>query len=149
MPDVLWEALTDPGGSFALIFIFALLLGICVVTLVFLVSAVIALEHFARAIRRWPTVIGCGLVWSVLVAFGALALVAQEGSVPTADTSFADLGNVWGGALVAVALLMALTWLSLRWLGSDRVALGVLLLIGVGLALLTGASGRVVFAGVP
>ena len=149
MLEVLWEALMDPGGSFALIFIFALVLGICVMTLVFLVSAVIALEHFARAVRGWWSVIGCGLPWSLLIATGAFALVAQEGSVVPSDAAFADIGTVGGAAFLAVTLLMGLIWLSLRWLGSDWVALGILLLIGAGLALLLGSTGRPLFPSVP
>ena len=67
LPGMLWEVLTAAGGALALSLIVAIALGINALTLLFLGSAVVALERFARAVVRWQSVLLFGAIWSVLL----------------------------------------------------------------------------------
>ena len=69
---VLWDALTAAGGTLALTLIVALAVGINALTLLFLGSAVVTLERFARVARRWRSLLGFGLCWAALVGAGSL-----------------------------------------------------------------------------
>ena len=67
MAAALWDVLAAAGGTVALSMIVAIALGINALTLLFVGSAVVALERFARAVVRWRSALGVGLCWSVLV----------------------------------------------------------------------------------
>jgi hypothetical protein len=67
---VLWSVLTAAGGTLALVLIVTMAVGINALTLLFLGSAVVTLERFAPANRRLGSLIGCALVWTLLVAAG-------------------------------------------------------------------------------
>ena len=63
-----WGVLTATGGALSLTFIVAIFLGITALTLLFLGSAVVALEQFARVSRSWGNRIRFGLCWSGIAA---------------------------------------------------------------------------------
>jgi len=67
-----WEIMTAAGGALALTFIVTIALGINALTVLFVGSAVVALEQFARVARRWRSLLGFGLAWAGIVGSGIL-----------------------------------------------------------------------------
>ncbi|MGI9432733.1 MAG: hypothetical protein ACR2PQ_10995, partial [Myxococcota bacterium] len=108
------ELLSAAGGTFALAFIVALALGICALTLMFLCSAVVVLERFARAKRRPLAVIVTAAVWSVLLA----PLVVQEVRPELAAANWGDwwvaLAETALGVGVAIAVAVGIVAIVLR-----------------------------------
>jgi len=96
-----WEWLAAAGGSVALGLIVALAVGINALTVLFLGSAVIVLERFARAARR-PLVM-------VLVAI-AVALVggviATSLAGPEAISEAGGFAPAWGVRVGAIAIVL-------------------------------------------
>ncbi len=77
----LFEAAARAGGAVALLFIVMLLVGIALMASLYLGSAVVVLERFARARRRlWPSLCFAGLL-SLLVALALL----REGTPELAE----------------------------------------------------------------
>ena len=75
---VAWALLTAAGGTLALTLIVSLAIGINALTLLFLGSAVVTLERFARVARRWRSLLGFGVVWALLLGAMSLALSDPE-----------------------------------------------------------------------
>ena len=76
---LLWDVLSTAGGTLALTFIVALALGINALTLLFLGSAVVALERFARAIRGWRSPVGPASIYLANVfMFASLVLLVCD-----------------------------------------------------------------------
>jgi lipoprotein-releasing system permease protein len=145
----LWDLLSAAGGTLALSFIVALAVGINALTLLFLGSAVIALERFARVAQHWRGVLGVGLVWSALVGVAGL----YWGEAEFAAEPLGSLLTRWSIAsavgVIAVAVAMGLTWLALRFVPSSLLVIGTLLLLGLGYALMVGGSGRIATGAAP
>ncbi len=127
--------------------IVTLALGIMALTLLFVGSAVVTLEGFARVARRWRSLLGVGVVWAVFVGTGSMyftesEVVAQLGAFP-----------LWWRATGASALLIAvavgLMHGILRKVSSATLAITVLALLGLGYALIVGASAQLAFALAP
>jgi hypothetical protein len=79
-----WAVLTAAGGTVALVLILAIALGINAMTLLFVGSAVVALERFARVATRMYVIVGCAAVWSLLVgAFMIYRGTATRSRAPT------------------------------------------------------------------
>ena len=145
----LWEWLTAAGGTLALSFIVAIALGICANTVLFLGSAVVVLERFARANRSLRSVAIVTVVWAALL-----------GALGTDVETLAALGISWPGAVrawllaAAVALLLvvaaqAAVALVLRRVSPTTVALTSAVLLGIGYALLVGGIDRLGYAIAP
>jgi lipoprotein-releasing system permease protein len=145
----LWDALAAAGGSSALVFIVALVLGICVTAVLFFGSAVVVLDRFARGARRLPT--------QLLVT---LAFAAVLGTLGTDEELIESLGVAWPGAfqawvagsvsafaLLVVAQLVVV--LLLRLVSARGLALAAVVGLGAGYALLVGGLGLGFWAGVP
>ncbi len=155
----LWGVLTAAGGTVALGLIAALALGINAMTLLFTGSAVVALERFARASRRWSTRAVCALAWAAtLTAFFvhagvADALLVQAGLAERVEVGPSHGAATWtaGAAFAAagVALFGALALALLRWLDVRALATGVLVALGLGTALVLGGTARVGYAAAP
>jgi lipoprotein-releasing system permease protein len=147
--SMLWDVISTAGGTLALTFIVALAVGINALTLLFLGSAVVALERFARAVRRWRSVVTVGVVGSALVTAGTLYWVVPQ----IAGVSDAPGPGLWAGAAAASASLVAaaigLTWLGLRVVSATRLASGSLVWVGGAFALIVGGSGRLAYAAAP
>jgi len=147
--SILWDLLSTAGGTLALTFIVALAVGINALTLLFLGSAVVALERFARAVRRWRSVAAVGAVWTALAASGALHWGAPQ--ILGAPNGWAP--GLWAGAVAASALFVTaavgVTWLGLRVVSASRLASGSLVWVGVAFALVVGGSGRLAYAAAP
>jgi len=145
----LWEWLTAAGGTLALSFIVAIALGICANTVLFLGSAVVVLERFARATRRLRSVAIVTVVWAALL-----------GALGTDVETLAGLGLPWPGALrawmlaavfalVIVVGAQAAVALVLRRVSPTILAMTSAVLLGIGYALLVGGIDRLGYAIAP
>ena len=112
MTDFAWGLLTAAGGTLALTLIVTLAIGINALTLLFLGSAIVTLERFARVARRWRSLLGFGLVWAAVV--GGMSLYWND------PAELAQVGRLqqWAissaAAAVAIVLASALLILPLR-----------------------------------
>ncbi len=144
---VLWGLLTAAGGTLALTLIVTLAIGINALTLLFLGSAVVTLERFARVARRWRSLLGFGVVWAAVV--GGMSLYWRD------PAEVAEVGwlRQWGlasvGAAVLIAATSALVWGLLRVISSARLAVGTVAVLGLGFAVALGASQSVLYAAAP
>jgi len=85
---ILWDALAAASGTVALSFIVALALGLAAMTVLFLTSAVVVLDRFARTARPAP-VAGVAALWAAVVA-----AAAARGATPEALDVSADPGTL-------------------------------------------------------
>jgi len=145
--DALWNVLTAAGGSLALTLIVTMAVGINALTLLFLGSAVVTLERFARVARRWRSLLGFGAVWALLVATGSLYLAEAELVAKTGTFGF--WLRATGGSVLSIAVAVGLMYLVLRTLSSTRLAHAALALLGLGYALIVGAAGQLAYAASP
>jgi lipoprotein-releasing system permease protein len=145
----LWDALSATGGSLALAFIVALVLGLCAMAILFFGSAVVVLERFARGA---PSGLGAALV--------TLVLAALLGLLGTDEETVEALGIVWPGAvqawaasaaLAGVGLVVAqvLTALVLRRVPPRALAFASVVVLGAGYALLVGGLDQLGYAAAP
>jgi lipoprotein-releasing system permease protein len=126
-----------------------ILAGLNALTLLFMGSAVVALERFARATRKLSTVAVCGVLWSGVLGGAVVYLGSAElGSAP-----FEQKLVAWASASISsvlvVAVAVAITHTVLRTMSPARLGLSVIVVLGLGAALVLGASGRVLFASAP
>jgi lipoprotein-releasing system permease protein len=146
---VVWDVLTAAGGTLALALIIAIAVGINGLSLLFAGSAVVALEQFSRATRRWGSVVGAGVVWSALAGFGFLQVwVPEVSAAPWREFLYAWVRAALGSALV-VAVAMAVAHLGVRRVSPVRLATVSLVWPGLGFALVVGGSGRPLYAAAP
>jgi len=137
-----WSLATAAGGTLALGFIIAIALGINALTILFLGSAVIVLERFARASRRWGSLALMCVGVTILVG----GLVAQYPDIRTVLIDRPWLVAALPVAVVSAALLMRL---ALYWLPPARLGLASLVLLGAGYALLVGGTHQLLWAAAP
>ncbi len=131
-------ALANLGASAALAFIVALAAGIAVLAVLYIGSAVVVLERFARVARRpfWIVVFALGIG---LIA----ALTIQRSSHPELS---AQTGQIWWQSFLEIAVSCALgsaiatsaSLFLLRRVDPTRLANGVVLVLGLGVFLLLG-----------
>ncbi|HXV37766.1 MAG TPA: hypothetical protein VEC18_11485, partial [Myxococcota bacterium] len=144
-----WGALTAAGGTLALSFIIAIFLGIVALTLLFVGSAVVALEQFARASRSWRNRLGFGLLWSGVVGVAYLYRYQPELAVQP----WTDWLRAWtiasAASIGAVAFAMCGVWLLIEKLRPFALTLGNALLLGIGYALVVGGSDNLGYALAP
>ncbi len=144
-----WDWLTAAGGTLALSFIVAIALGICATTVLFLGSAVVVLERFARATHRFRNVVIVTVVWAALL-----------GALGTDVETLAGLGIPWPGAFRAwllasagalgfVAGAQVVIGLVLRYVPPTTLAMASAVLLAIGYALLVGGIDRVGYAIAP
>ena len=123
----LWQSLAAAGGLAALVFIVVLVIALAVMTTVFLGSAVIVLERFARVSRSPVAVVGFG----VLFAGGIAAVLVSEQRPELAVAPWSEwlaayrvtLVRALGACIFAISVAaLALRFVSARWLA--RIAVG-------------------------
>jgi lipoprotein-releasing system permease protein len=145
--DALWTVLAAGGGTLALVLIVTIAVGINALTLLFLGSAVVTLERFARVAKSARSLLGFSACWSVLVGAGSLYWADPELVAATGR------GRAFGLASLASAVVIAVAVVLVRWIlarvGSLTLAQAALVLLGLGWALVVGASGRLVYASAP
>jgi lipoprotein-releasing system permease protein len=145
----LFALLSAAGGTFALSFLVALVLGICVMTLLFLGSAVVVLERFARSARRPRSFLLASAAWAV-----ALAPLARGAFWPESDTAPLDerlraFAIAAAGVLVALVLAQLALSLVLRIVASRVLARAATIAVGAGYALLVGGVDAPGYAAAP
>jgi len=132
------ELLTAVGGTFALSFLVLLALGISALTLLFVGSAVVVLERFARPARRVRSLALATAGSALLVApllLGALGPEAEAAARGARALGFAKAAAL---ALVLVAAVEGLVALVLRLVPSRALGRASALWLGLGYALLVG-----------
>ncbi len=144
-----WDALTAAGGPLALMLIVAIAVGINALTLLFVGSAVVALERFARVARSPATLVAAALVWSGLLGAGALQRFAPESTTAAPEQLLLAWLRLSATGLALVALSVVVTRVVLRLVDATRLASATLVALGAGFALAVGASGRVAYAAAP
>jgi lipoprotein-releasing system permease protein len=147
--SMLWGLLTTAGGTVALALIVAIALGINALTLLFVGSAVVALERFARAARRLRSVAVVLVVWSALLG----GLVVYFRSAELAGLGVAQRLGAWGAATAGVGAAAALLAWAMRWalgrVAPARLGMAAAALLGLGSAGVLGGSGRIPYAVAP
>ena len=98
---VVWDALTAAGGSLALTLIVTLVVGIGALAMLFLGSAVVTLESFARVAERPRGVVIVCLVWAAVLGASSLSWADPE--------QLAEIGlwQAWALASLGVAVAIA------------------------------------------
>jgi lipoprotein-releasing system permease protein len=144
-----WQLLTAAGGTLALSFIIAIALGINALTLLFLGSAVVVLERFARAARRlWTSALA-----ALVVAAGAGGLLAElrapDAMAAGGEAALRAFGESAGVTLLAVAVGVPLVRLGLRFLPPARLGRLALVVLGLGYGLAVGGTGKPLVAAAP
>ena len=146
---MLWELLTAAGGTVALSFIVTIALGISALALLFVGSAVVALERFARVSTTLRNRLLVAGVWSVVVGVAVLQWGAPELAVEPMLIRLRALAGASGGGLVAVVFVSGVVWIVLRNFRSTTLAYLVLAVLGSSYALVVGGSAQIGFALAP
>jgi lipoprotein-releasing system permease protein len=149
MAELVWGALTAAGGTLALSLIVAIAVGTLALTLLFVGSAVVALERFARIARSPRTLGPVVVVWSALLGAGVLHHLAPESANAAARDALVAWLRVSALVLAAVVVAVAATHLVLRRVDATRLAEATLVALGLGFALVVGASGQLAYAAAP
>jgi len=144
-----WDALTAAGSTLALSLIVVLALGITVMTLLFVGSAVVALEQFARTARRPSTLVFAVVGWGAVAAFASLGNVAPELAVAPWPAWFAGYGKLTAACIVAVGAVTALVSLPVRLVDARKRATACALWLGLGYGLLVGGASQPAYAAAP
>ncbi|MBW2360396.1 MAG: lipoprotein-releasing ABC transporter permease subunit [Deltaproteobacteria bacterium] len=142
-----WDVLTAAGGSLALTLIVSLLVGIGVLAVLFLGSAVVTLERFARVATRPRSVALFGLFWALVLGGASLHWADPEQLVEIGRFKAWALASL--GAAVAVAVGVSLLAFVLRTVSSTRLSVVTLGVLGAAYGALVGASGRLSLALAP
>jgi lipoprotein-releasing system permease protein len=146
---MIWDVLTTAGSSVALGLIVAIALGINAMALLFMGSAVVALERFARVARSWRSAVCFGALWSAVLGAFAIYLQSDELAGRGLQERFVAWALASAGSAAVVALLVVLTRVVLARVSPARLASGTLVVLGVGAALVLGGSGRLAYAATP
>jgi len=143
LAGAVWGVLTATGGTLSLTFIVAIFLGIAALTLLFLGSAVVALEQFARVSMSWRNRIGFGLLWSGIAAGGYLYQFHPELSAQP-WTEWLRSWLVATGAATGFVFVATLSiWVLLQRVRPKHLAIGNIAALGIGYSLVVGGSDSV------
>jgi len=138
-----WDVLTATGGTLALTFIVAIFIGIAAITLLFLGSAVVALEQFARVSSSWRNLVGFGLCWSGVVGGGYLYQFQPELSAQPWTEWLRSWAVATGAAIGVVAVATLSIRALLKWVSPNHLAIGNIAVLGIGYSLVVGGSDSV------
>ncbi len=142
----LWNGVVAAGGSLSLSLIVALAIAIVALTLLYLGSAVVVLERFARVVHRLPWVVVFGLMANLAAAAVALRIAMPESAARPWAEWLGLLGMSALSWLPITAAAIGIAWLALRRLRPARLAALVLGILGLSTGLWLGATGRILFA---
>ncbi len=134
----LWELLRAAGGSLALSFIVLLALGIATTTLLFLGSAVVVLERFARATRRFSRIAGVTLLAAALLGTRGLDREAFESLAPSWPGPLGAWALTALGFLVLLAFAQIAIATVLRFVSPRALGLGSVVILAGGYVALVG-----------
>jgi lipoprotein-releasing system permease protein len=147
--EALWSLLTAAGSTLALSLIIAMAVGISSLTLLFVGSAVVALEQFARTARLGGALVVMVGAWSALAGYACLQSLSPEVSAAPWPEFGRAYAKITAGCLVAVVAVTALAAFTIRFFSARTRATGSMAWLGLGFALVVGGSGRPVHALVP
>ena len=116
----IWDGLTAASGTLALSFIVALALALVGMAVLFLTSAVVVLDRFARVARRPLPIAAAALGWAVFGAAVAARSITPDALGIEADP---DTVRLWAAVYGACGTLLAM---AIVWLGLHRLRPGVL-----------------------
>jgi lipoprotein-releasing system permease protein len=139
-----WDVLTATGGTLALTFIVAIFIGIAAITLLFLGSAVVALEQFARVSSSWRNLVGFGLCWSGVVGVGYLYQFQPELSAQPWTEWLRGWVVATGAAIGVVAVATLSIRALLKWVSPNYLAIANIVVLGIGFSLVVGGGGDIV-----
>ncbi|MGE4650881.1 MAG: lipoprotein-releasing ABC transporter permease subunit [Myxococcota bacterium] len=145
----LWAWITTSGSTLAATLIVVIALGVNALTLLFAGSAVVALERFARVAKRPSSIAACALSWAGVLGAGAVYYQAAELAAAPASLKLLAWLQWSAGWAVVVGLLVLAQRALLPRVGSRTLGIACLGGLGLGVALLLGATGRVAFAASP
>jgi lipoprotein-releasing system permease protein len=145
----IWEAVAALGGTVALCFIVVLVAGIVALTVLYVGSAVIVLERFARVAcsRHWIGLFA--LVVVTLIAMVGLREWSPEAAGAPIEDWLAAFGRWFGPVALASVVCMAIVRLVMRFLSPPRLGEVAALALAVAVGLGAGAGGDVGSAFVP
>jgi lipoprotein-releasing system permease protein len=149
LAGAVWGVLTATGGTLALTFIVAIFLGIAAMTLLFLGSAVVALEQFARVSRSWGNLIRFGLCWSGVVGAAYLYRFQPELSAQPWTAWLRGWVSATGGAIAVVAVATISVRALLERIPQRRLGVGNIVALGIGYSLVVGGSDSLSYAITP
>jgi len=149
LAGALWGVLTAGGGTLALTLIIAIFLGIAAMMLLFLGSAIVALEQFARVSKSWGNLIRFGLCWSGVVAAGYLYKFHPELSAQPWTEWLRSWVLATGAAIGVVAVATLPVRALLKWVHSRHLAVGNIVVLGIGYSLVVGGSDSISYAVTP
>ena len=135
------EAVGAIGGGLALGFIVSLAIGIGALGVVYLGSAAVVLDRFARVARNPLWVAFFSAVVSALAAAAYLSETRPELSIASWGVWARAFGMTVGGLWALTLLLSGVVWLLLRFVSSVNLGVGVLALLGLSFGWLVGATG--------
>ncbi len=145
----LWSFLSAAGGSLALTFIVALALGIAVNLLLFLGSAVVVLERFARATHRFTSIVIVTLLWAALIGTRGLDREWFEALGPEWPGAFQAWLGVTAAALALLVIAQLLVAALLRFVSPRALGMGSVVLLAVGYAFMVGGLDQLGYAVAP
>jgi len=136
-----WDGLTAASGTLALSFIVALALAFVGLGVLFLTSAVVVLDRFARTARRPAWIVGATLVWAVFgAAMAARSLTPEALGLEIEAARLRTWAALYGatGTVVAVGVV----WLALHRLRPATLAGVACTVLSTAYALVMAGMGR-------
>lgn len=143
----MWQVFSAAGGGLAFTFIVCVAVAVFALGVLYIASAMVVLERFARVARRRATVASFYLAFSL--ATGLLLRASQSPDARILPEGAAELpaAIAIGGFVVASA--MGVCWLAITRIDATKRGTGVLVVLGLALALWLGATGQVLVALAP
>ena len=135
----LWEMLEVAPGVAALSLIISLAFAMVALTLFYLGSAVLVLERFARVVRSPWRALAFAACWSLPTAAVAARWWPESGPLATGPSPLALLWP-WPPVLIVCLALGLSAWAGVRLLSSAALGRLGLVWLGLGAALVSGAS---------
>jgi lipoprotein-releasing system permease protein len=134
------------GGGLAVAFIMTLAAGIVAMTLVYLGSALLVLDRFARVAKTWPSVglsaLGVGVFVSVIATMSSI----PADSVYTWDEWRSGFGELLVMSLVSCLVFVTIAFGLIRHLSQRRMAMFACGLAAISMGLILAATGESMFA---
>jgi len=141
--------LSAAGGAIALAFIVLLALGIVAMAVLYVGSAVVVLERFARVARGWRSILGFAVLVSVVTALVWADLALPELHARPWDEWFAGVAPLLLRAAVATGLMIAVCRLALARFSSDQLGTISLVILGLSVTLVLVSALPLVYAFLP
>jgi lipoprotein-releasing system permease protein len=144
-----WDVLSVAGGGLALAFIVGIIVGIATLVMLFIGSAVVVLEQFARATRSVPRLLLVTLVWALLLAPLLFDLLYQPLAGAPLEVRFPMLARAALMTSLLVLLAECVVGLLLRFARGEVLGRIALWSLAAGYALVVGGIGRPLLSAVP